>query len=189
MIAVNVARHAGNIALAPFVLVGLRAQEKIEKHAKGVGSMENVKIDKRKRGAVPPLEPRECDQCKKIFVPTRRNQVVCGDECRVLRARELSRDLNRKRRNIDLSPRPCEVCGEIFTPKRVNEKCCSDACKGAYMLENSRKNMLNSYYGVPSAGLEKRRAFLVKAIAAYQADLDKINAILGDSQPETREGE
>lgn len=45
MIAVNVSRHAGNIALAPFVLVGLRAQDAIENRV-GKSLERKCKIDR-----------------------------------------------------------------------------------------------------------------------------------------------
>lgn len=188
---VNVAQHVSAAALAPFLLVGLRAMEAIEgKTVNRIGNMNEEKeknMAGHKKGQIPPLEERKCGECGNPFMPERRNQVVCSDECRFLRSRRLSMQAKRTQRGVDLSPRGCAVCGEIFTPRRKNERCCCEACKGTYMLENTRRNMLRHYYGVPTKNMEKRRKFLVEAIAAYKAELEKIDAMIGNKQPEAQE--
>lgn len=137
---------------------------------------------KQDESGAPPLVERNCAVCGAAFMPQRRNQVVCSDECRYRRSLQTMAKANKKRRERDLSPRACKVCGNVFTPKRASEVCCSPACKGEYMLVRSREGCLKRYYANPechpNAAIKQRLANVESVCALLLEEIDSLKQAL-----------
>ena len=73
------------------------------------------------------MKERICEICGKPFIPTGRNQNICGsDVCR--KRRQVRRTQESRARHHPVEPRVCEICGEVFKPKNQVQKTCSKDC-------------------------------------------------------------
>ena len=87
----------------------------------------------------PALEPRECVECGKLFVPDCEARIICSDECFASRRKRKMKEYSnaqaereRAANPMALSnPRVCTECGKKFLPHASAQKVCSDECYAA----------------------------------------------------------
>lgn len=88
------------------------------------------------------LEPIECKQCGKIFVPTHWNSKMCSEECRVI-ARKISADKGnakaREIRKVNPIQKRCLVCHHKFKTNRSDVVTCSPHCQRIRNLEKMKE--------------------------------------------------
>ena len=99
---------------------------------------EKIQAEK-ERNPKPALEPRECVECGKLFVPDCEARIICSDECFASRRKRKMKEYSdaqaereRAANPMALSnPRVCTECGKEFLPHASSQKVCSDECYAA----------------------------------------------------------
>lgn len=95
----------------------------------------------------PELEPRECAECGKVFVPDCAARIVCSEECfAARRKRKMKGYSNAQAERERLSnpmalirPRECVECGKLFWPNASTHKTCSEECNASRRRRQQRE--------------------------------------------------
>lgn len=75
----------------------------------------------------PKYPPRKCKECEMEFIPTRRDQRYCTDDCKIRRSNRLGYR-RRVALNMPLGPAICPVCGGGFDRYKRTQEYCSTSC-------------------------------------------------------------
>ena len=102
-------------------------------------------------GQIRQFGPRNCSECKKLFIPggRSRRQLTCSPACSKARARRVDLECNRRKAAARVAARVaagdfdyrCAVCGQEFRYNRggLRKKYCSSRCKGKAKREAAKR--------------------------------------------------
>ena len=107
---------------------------------------EKIQAEKEKNPR-PALEPRECAECGKLFVPDCEARIICSDECFASRRKRKMKGYSNAQAERErlanpmalIRPRECVECGKLFWPKASGHKVCSDECNAERRRRQQRE--------------------------------------------------